>query len=204
MRSSAVICCLLLLVASACGGAARVEPSAAPSSDPDPAAQAPAGPVLFDPEQLIFPPEDMPLAGAEVARDAPIAAHGWERQFALPASPDFRWFTVQLFVNEPDVTAASFVGGHACGTVSWPTELPTATAVALTPAVAPASACRYAFADGSRVLYYTTAFRNVGILVGTQPRRDEVTDDLAVAWAASLARMQIAIIGNVLTRAAAR
>lgn len=197
-----VLACLLLVAASACGGAARAQPSAPPAAGP--AASAPAGPIVFDPEQLIFPPEDLPLPGAEVARDAPIAAHGWERQFALPRSPDFRWFNVRLFVNEPDVTASAFVAAHDCDTITWPTDRPAVKELVAPSGGDPAVACRYAFEDGARVVYYTTAFRNVGIQVGAQPRRVEVSDDLAVQWSASLARMQVAIIAEVLQRAAAR
>lgn len=195
--------CVVLLVASACGGAPRVEPSPAPTDDPSAGLVAPLGPVLFEPEQLIFPPEDFPLTGAEVSHDAPVAVHGWEREFSLPASPDFRWFTVRLFVLEPDVTAARFVADNGCGSVLWADERPAAKELLAPRAGDAASACRYVFTDGGRVLYLATGYRNVGILVGTQPRRDEVTDALAVDWLGSLARRQIAIIGAVLAKSSA-
>ncbi|HEX9436930.1 MAG TPA: hypothetical protein VGA16_07210 [Candidatus Limnocylindria bacterium] len=196
--------CLALLVAPACGAAVRVDPSPAPSADPSAGLAVPAGPVLYEPEQLIFPPEDFPLAGAEVARDAPIAARGWERQFALNGSPDFRWFIVRVYVLEPDVPSAKFVSENDCDSIAWPGEKPIVERIKAPPRSGDdARACTYAFPDGQRVLYYVTGYRNVGIVVGTQPRRDEMTDGLALDWITSLARRQIAIIGGVLTRASA-
>jgi hypothetical protein len=58
----------------------------------------------------------------------------------------------------------------------------------------------YRFADGQRVVYYMTGYRNVGVVVGAQPRREEMTDGLALDWVTSLARRQIAIIGGVLAK----
>lgn len=194
---------IVLLVASACAQVRAPDPTPAPTTDPSAGLNVPAGPVLYEPEQLIFPPEDFPIGGLEVARDAPIAVHGWERQFALPASPDFRWFTVRLFVLEPDVTSTRFVADNGCGSVAWPGESPTAKEVLAPRSGDGASACRYDFGDGGRVLYYTTGYRNVGILVAAQPRRDAVGDALAVDWLASIARRQIAIIGGLLARSSA-
>lgn len=191
----------LVLVVSACGGAVVTDPTSAPASDPTAALVVPDGPVLYEPEQLIVPPEVFPLSAAEVARDAPIATHGWEREFATPASPDFRWFTVRLFVLEPDVPATTFVRDNGCGSVSWPDERPSAKELLAPRSGDGATACQYLFADGARVLYYATGYRNVGILMATQPRRGEVSDGLAVDWLAALARQQIAIIGGVLSAA---
>lgn len=145
-----------------------------------------------------------PFAGAEVARDAPVATHGWERQFTTPASVDFRWFTVRLFILEPDVAGSTFVRDNGCGTVSWPGERPAVKELIAPHSGEDASACRYGFSDGARVLYYTTGYRNVGIEVATQPRREEVNDELAVGWLAALARQQIAIIGGILASNALR
>lgn len=198
------VLCLALLVASACGGASPAEPSPAPTGDPTAGLAVPAGPVLFEPEQLIYPPEDFPLAGAVVARDAPIAAHAWERQFALESSPDFRWFIVRLYVLEPDIPSATFVKDNGCESVTWPGERPIVEQIKSPPPSGDgARACMYTFPDGQRVLYYLTGYRNVGVVVGTQPRREEVTDGLALDWIASLARRQIAIIGGVLTKSSA-
>ena len=188
---------LVLFVASACGGAAATEPTRPPATDPLAGLSVPPGPVVYEPEQLIMPPEEF-LLKAEVARDAPIAIHGWERQFATPSSPDFRWFTIRLYVLEPDIPPSRFVEENGCGAVVWPEEEP-ATFEAPT-GTAESRACRYEFGDGARVLYYTSGFRNVGLLVGAQPRRDEVTDRIAVEWLAALARNQVAIIGKVLAR----
>lgn len=189
-----------LILASACGGPRATEPSPPPATDPTAAVVAPDGPVVYEPEQLILPPELFPFRGVEVARDAPVATHGWERQFATPASADFRWFTVRVFVLEPDVPATAFVRDNGCGSVSWPDERPSAKELLAPRAGDGATACGYRFADGSRVLYYASGYRNVGIVVGTQPRRDEVNDALAVDWLAALAKQQIAIIGGVLAR----
>ncbi|MBI2324696.1 MAG: hypothetical protein HYU87_07020 [Chloroflexi bacterium] len=196
-----VLMCLALLATWACGGAIRVEPSPAPTGDPTVGLTVPAGPVLFEPEQLIFPPEAFPLGGVEVARDAPIAAHAWERQFALHSSPDFRWFVVRLYVLEPDIPSSKFVGDNDCDSMTWEGERPLIEQIKAPPRSGDgARACLYQFPDGQRVLYYTTGFRNVGIVVGTQPRREEMTDGLALDWIASLARSQIAIIGGVLAK----
>lgn len=195
---------IALLVSSACGGARSVEPSPAPADDPSAGLAVPAGPVLYEPEQLIFPPEDFPLPAAAVARDAPIAVHGWERQFAMPSSLDFRWFVVRLYVLEPDVPSSKFVRENDCDTISWPGERPLIEQVKVPPRSGDdARACLYKFPDGQRVLYYMTGYRNVGIVVGTQPRREEMHDGLALDWIASLARHQIAIIGGVLARSSA-
>lgn len=198
-----VLLCVALLAASGCGGAVRVEPSPAPTGDPTAGLTVPAGPVIFEPEQLIFPPEAFPLGGAEVARDAPIAAHAWERQFALRSSPDFRWFVVRLYVLEPDVPSSKFVSDNDCDSMTWDGERPTIERIAAPPRSGDdARACLYQFQDGQRVLYYMTGFRNVGIVVGTQPRREEMTDGLALDWIASLARSQIAIIGGIVAKRA--
>lgn len=199
-----IVLCISLLAASACGGAARVDPSPAPTGDPTAGLTVPAGPVLLEPEQLIYPPEDFPLAGAAVARDAPIAAHAWERQFALQSSPDFRWFVVRLYVLEPDIPSSKFVSDNDCASISWDGEKPLVEQIGSPPRAGDGSrACSYRFADGQRVLYYMTGYRNVGVVVGTQPRREEMTDGLALDWIASLARRQIAIIGGVLAGSSA-
>ena len=190
---------LVLLVASACSGPGAADPSPPPSAVPVEGVIVPPGPVLFEPEQLIFPPEVFPLA-AEVSRDAPLVVRAWERQFTTSASPDFRWFTVRLYVLDPDVASSGFVAENGCGSVTWTGERPTAKELVAPPAGDGARACGYGFGDGSRVLYYATAYRNVGLLVATQPRRDAVTDALALDWLAAIAREQIAIIGGVLVK----
>lgn len=188
--------CAVLLIASACGGAAVVPPTPAPTVEPTAGLAVPDGPVLFEPEQLIYPPEVFPIRDAGVTRDAPIAIHGWERQFTTAASPDFRWFTVRLFVLEPDVAPESFVKENGCGSVTWPAESP--AAIPLAPAATDAAGCAYTFSDGARAVYLATGYRNVGVLVGTQPRRDAVSNALAADWLAALARNQIRIIQKVL------
>lgn len=189
---------LALLVASACAPARAADPSPPPSGDPTAGLAAPAGPVLFEPEQLIYPPEEFPLPGIEVARDAPLGVHGWERQLATPSSADFRWFTVRLFVLEPDVGTGHFLADNGCGSVIWPGEQPAPYGLAAPRSGDGAQACGYRFADGARVLYYATGYRNVGLLVATQPRRPEVSDELGVEWLTAIARGQIAIIARVL------
>lgn len=193
---------LVALVAAACGGQPRAEPpTPAPAGDPTAALAVPAGPVLFDPEQLIYPPEDFPLA-SDVGRDTAIGTRAWERQFVPRTSIDFRWFVVRLYVLEPDVPSAKFVAENDCETISWDGERPAIERLS-TPATADGSrACVYRFGDGQRVLYYMTGYRNVGVVMGTQPRRAEVGDGLAVDWLSSLAKRQIAIIGGVLAKRA--
>lgn len=189
---------LVLLVASACSAPPAVDLTPAPSVDPTAGLAAPAGPVLFEPEQLIFPAEVFPLP-AEVERDGPLSARGWERQFATAASRDFRWFAIRLYVLDPDVRSERFVADNGCGSITWPEERPSAQDLKAPPSGDGARACGYRFSDGARVLYYATGFRNVGILVGTQPRRDAMTDPLAVDWLAAIARQQIAIIGKAVS-----
>jgi hypothetical protein len=82
--------------------------------------------------------------------------------------------------------------------VLWPDEQPSLKDLDPPRTGDAARACRYGFGDGARVLYLATGYRNVGILVATQPRRDQVTDDLAVKWLTAIARKQIAIIGHVM------
>ncbi len=189
---------IVIVVVSACGGAAKGDPTPPPPTDTAPAIAVPAGPVLYEPEQIVLPPEDFPIKDAPVARDAPIATHGWERQFATESSPDFRWFTVRVFVMDADVPASTFVKDNACGSVTWPDERPLADKLTAPNAGDASLACLYTFKDGMRVLYLTTGYRNVGLLVGTQPRRDIVSNSLAVEWTAAIARLQISIIEKVL------
>jgi len=188
---------IALLLASACAAPRVVLPSNPPAVD-TPTVTIPAGPILFEPEQLIFPPEDFPLADAEVARDAPVKSHGWERQFVTPSSVDFRWFTVRLFVLEPDVSGPRFVAENGCGAVQWD-ETPTSAELDPPLTGEAARACRYTFRDGSRALSLTTGFRNVGMLLTTQPRRTEMSDELTLRWLSALGQKQIAIIGRVMT-----
>jgi len=191
--------CLAVAVATACGGAAEAaDPSPAPTLDPAAALDVPVGPVLFEPEQLILPPEEFPLSGFSVARDEPIGDRTWERQFASATSPDFHWFTVRLYVLEPDVASTTFIEENGCDTVKWPDEVPDVREADAAPTGDGSRACRYEFIDGQRVLYHTTGYRNVAIVIGTQPRRDRMTDRLALDWLAAMARHQIAIIGRVL------
>jgi hypothetical protein len=191
---------VLLLAGSACRSPLSAPPTAPPATDPLAGFAVPDGPVVFEPEQLIFPPEVFPLPEVEVSRDAPLGKHGWEREFSTRASPDFRWFTVRLFVLEPDVASARFVADNECASISWPGESPKIEQVKFPPRAGDAArACLYGFADGQRVLYYVTGYRNVGILVGTQPRRDEMNDGLALDWVVAVARQQIAIIGKVVS-----
>ena len=170
---------ITLLIASACAAPRAVAPSNPPTVDTT-SLSVPAGPVLFEPEQLIFPPEEFPIEDTQVARDAPVGTHGWERQFLTPSSVDFRWFTVRLFVLEPDVSGPRFVAENGCGAVSWSDETPSASELDPPRTGDAARACRYTFRDGSRVLYLTTGYRNVGMLLATQPRRAEMTDDLSL------------------------
>jgi len=191
--------CLAVAVATACGGAAEAaDPSPAPTLDPAAALDVPVGPVLFEPEQLILPPEEFPLSGFSVARDEPIGDRTWERQFASATSPDFHWFTVRLYVLEPDVASTTFIEENGCDTVKWPDEIPDVREADAAPTGDGSRACRYEFIDGQRVLYHTTGYRNVAVVIGTQPRRDRMTDRLALDWLAAMARHQIAIIGRVL------
>ena len=192
------ILALALLAASACSSALSAPPTAPPSTDPLAGVAVPDGPVTLEPEQLIFPPEAFPFPAAEVSRDFPIGKRGWEREFVTRASPDFRWFAVRLFVLEPDVPSSRFVADNECASISWLGEHPRIEQVKVPPRTGDAArACLYAFPDGQRVLYYVTGYRNVGILVGTQPRRDEMNDGLALDWVVAVARQQIAIIGKV-------
>lgn len=187
------------VLAAGCGGAVEAaDPSPAPSSDPSAVLDVPAGPILFEPEQLILPPEEFPLANFAVSRDEPIGGRAWERQFASATSPDFHWFTVRLYVLEPDVRSTTFIEENGCDTVQWPGERPDVRDAEAAPTGDGSRACRYEFADGQRVLYHTTGYRNVAIVVGAQPRRDRMTDRLALDWIAALAQHQIAIIGRVL------
>lgn len=188
---------LAIAVATACGGAAEAaDPSPAPTLDPPAAVNVPAGPILLEPEQLILPPEMFPLRGFSIARDEPIGGRTWERQFASATSPDFHWFTLRLYVLEPDVPSTRFIEENGCDTVRWPDEVPDASEVDTTTTGGGSRACRYEFSDGERVLYHTTGYRNVAIVVGTQPRRDRMTDQLALDWLAAMARHQIAVIGR--------
>jgi hypothetical protein len=192
--------CLAVVVATACGGAVE----AADPSPPPPTLGAvaglevPPGPILFEPEQLIMPPEEFPLAEFSVARDEPIGGRAWERQFASATSPDFHWFTVRLYVLEPDVASTTFIKENGCDTVQWPDERPDVRDADAAPTGDGSRACRYEFNDGQRVLYHTTGYRNVAIVVGAQPRRERMTDRLALYWLAAMARHQIAIVGRVL------
>lgn len=198
MVSRAVLT-LVVLVAAACAPApaapepARTAPTALAGVE-----SVPPGPILFEPEQLILPPEEFPLAGFEVARDAPLIGHGWERQFASTGSPDFKWFTIRLFLLEPDVPSSVFIAGHGCDAIQWSDERPVSRELDPPPSGDGARACRYDFTDGLRVLYHTTGYRNLGIVVGMQPRRAEVTDRLALEWLAALATQQIGVVGRVL------
>lgn len=191
---------LILVVVTACGGARVVEPSQPPAVDPG-VGGVPAGPVLFDPEQLIYPPEEFPLKDIAVTHDAPVATRAWERQFETPSSVDFRWFTVRLLVLDPDVTGSRFVDENGCAAVTWPDEQPTIAELDPPRTGDAARACRYAFRDGGRVLYLVTGYRNVGMFVATQPRRAEMGDDLSLRWLSAIAQKQIAIIGRVMATA---
>jgi hypothetical protein len=195
--------CAVLAAASACGGpsaAAPEPPTLPPTADPVAGLAIPEGPVLFEPQEIVLPADEFPLAGFTVARDLPItsAARAWERQFASPTSPDFHWFLVRLYVLDPDVSSKAFIEENGCDTVQWPDERPDVREIEATPSGDGARACRYEFTDGQRVLYHTTGFRNVAVVVGAQPRRDRMTDRLALDWLSALARHQIAIIGRVL------
>lgn len=190
---------MALVLVAACGGEAAVpDPSVPPAEDPLAPLDVPTGPVLFKPDELILPANEFPLAGFKVGRDQPLTALAWERQFVSPDSPDFHWFTVRIYVLEPDVPSAKFIKENGCETVKWPAEPPAVREVDASPSGEPARACRYEFVDGQRVLYHTTGYRNVGIVVGLQPRRERISDRLALDWLAALARRQTAVIGRFL------
>lgn len=202
-RRAVLAACLSLLIATACGGQSPVAPT--PAATPPPTAAIvdgiPSGPILFEPQQLILPPEEFPLSGFEVALDTPRPERSWERQFMSAASRDFKWFTVRLFLLEPDMPSSAFIADHGCDAIKWEGETPSWKELAPRPSGDGSRACRYDFADGLRVLYHTTGFRNLGIVVGMQPRRAEVTDEIALEWLASLAKQQIGIVGRVLKSA---
>lgn len=190
--------CAVLVAASACGGTVTPEPSLPPTEDPIASLEVPVGPILYEAEQLILPAEEFPLADFTVARDEPLADRAWERQFVSSSSPDFHWFTVRVYVLDPDVRSTKFIEDNGCDTVQWPAERPAVNEVDAAYSGDGARACRYEFLDGGRVLYHTTGYRNVGIVVGAQPRRDRMTDRLVLDWLAAMARHQIAIIGRIL------
>lgn len=190
--------CLLAVAASACGGAVGGRPTPAPTAEPSAGLAVPPGPVLFEPQQLIMPPEVFPIRGSAVSRDVSVPGRGWDREFTTAGSPDFRWFNIRLFVLDPDVPATSFVNENGCGSVTWPTEIPTADTLVAPSVGDDATACLYTFRDDARVLYVTTGYRNVGLLVGTQPKRDLVSDALAIEWASAIARQQISIVEKIL------
>lgn len=157
--------------------------------------------VNLRPEQVIMPPEQLPLSGYRVDRDGPIGA-GWGRNFATTVrTSDYYWvyFFVEILPST-DAALAAIAAEQSCTYQGAGGEtLVAASRVSAPPIGDAAAACRFTFSGGSRTFFYATSSRNVGIAVSANVI-SSLSDTAALNEVISLARAQLGIIDRAAPR----
>lgn len=157
-------------------------------------------PVLLNADQVIMPPDQIPLAGYVVSRDQRSGAFGWTRQFHSNTA-SYWYLSFEVQVLRASTRATEEIARTTC---DWTfSDGPPLTAGEISAEVIGdgAKACRYTFADDrADWIVYTTGSRNVVVEVGVEPRLVSISTAGAAAQAVSLARRQLALIDQVAPR----
>jgi hypothetical protein len=155
--------------------------------------------VLLNADQVIMPPERVPLAGYVVSRDERFGPFGWQRQF-YSTTANYWYLSFQVLVLRTNTPATDELARTTC---NWTfTNGPPLTASEISAEVIAdgAKACRYTFANNGQWVVYTTGSRNVVVEVGVSPRLSSISTASAAAQAVALARLQLALIEGVSPR----
>jgi serine/threonine protein kinase len=157
-------------------------------------------PVLLNADQVIMPPEQVPLAGYVVSRDQRSGAFGWTRQF-YSTGANYWYLTFEVTVLRASAPATEELARTTCDWTFTGGQPLTAREIGAEVIADGAKACRYTFANNtSEWVVYTTGSRNVVVEVGVSPRLSSITTAAAAAQAVSLARLQLALIERVSPR----
>jgi hypothetical protein len=151
-------------------------------------------------DQVIMPPEQVPLAGYVVSRDQRSGAFGWTRQF-YSTGANYWYLTFEVTVLRASAPATEELARTTCDWTFTGGQPLTAREIGAEVIADGAKACRYTFANNtSEWVVYTTGSRNVVVEVGVSPRLSSITTAAAAAQAVSLARLQLALIERVSPR----
>jgi serine/threonine protein kinase len=174
----------------------RVLSSALPSVAPSPTPRQ----VEFRPEQLIMPPERLPVTGYEVRVDEAYPDTGrepqWRRVFAPKVAGEYGNIEFRVGVQEPGRSIRP-----SCDGWTWAPTQPTETTLVTTaPALGDRSVlCRFRFSDGTRWFVSWVADRNVETITYLFAKLS-ATDTAATDLVLSLSQTQLAIIAGVAPR----
>lgn len=157
-------------------------------------------PVTFRPEELIMPPEELPVAQYDVTLDQAHPDTGrepqWRRVFTPSASREYGIIEFRIGVLEPGRSVTP-----GCQGWTWTPNQPTET-TAITSAATLGDRsvlCRFRFSDGTRWYVSWVAERNaeaITYLVAKVGATDAAATDLVM----SLSGKQVAIIARVAPR----
>ena len=157
-------------------------------------------PVAFRPEELIMPPEELPVTQYEVTLDQAYPDTGrepqWRRVFTPRVSWEYGIIEFRLGVLEPGGSVTP-----SCQGWTWTPNQPTETTAITTAATLGDRSvlCRFRFSDGTRWLVSWVADRNaeaVTYLVAKIGATDAAATDLVL----SLSQKQLAIITRLAPR----
>ena len=168
--------------------------SAVPSPSPTPRQ------VSFKPEQLIMPPEELPVGGYEVRTDEAYPDTGrepqWRRIF-VPRASGGPYGNIEFRVGVLDP------GKHVtpgCDGWTWRPEQPTDVTALTSATLGDRSVlCRFRFSDGTRWFVSWVAERNVETITYLLARVT-ATDAAATDLVLTLSQRQLAIISRVAPR----
>ena len=168
---------------------------------PEPTAATPtARPITYRPEQLIMPPEELPVSGYDVSVDQAYPDTGrepqWRRVFAPTESSEYGLIEFRVGVLEPGQQITP-----GCDGWTWQPSDPTETTTITSAATLGDRSvlCRFRFADGTRWFVSWVADRNseaITYLVARIAATDAGASDLTLR----LAQRQIEIITRVAPR----
>ena len=155
--------------------------------------------VTFKPEQLIMPPEDLPVSGYEVRTDEAYPDTGrepqWRRIFQPKTSGQYGAIEFRVGVLEPGRSISP-----GCDGWSWRPDQPTETTAVATATLGDKSVlCRFRFADGTRWFVSWVAERNIETITYLLAKAT-ATDAAATDLVLTLSQKQLAIVSRVSPR----
>ena len=173
----------------------RLVPSPVPTVSASPTPR----PISFRPEQLIMPPEDLPVSGYDVLVDEnykrPSGEPQWRRQFSPRTTSEYGIIEFRISVFEPGRSITPDCQGFTW-TGTQPAETSTLTAATLGDR---SVLCRFRFSDGTRYFVSWAAERNADVITYLFARVN-AADASATDLVLRLAQKQISIVTGLAPR----
>ncbi|MBI2325630.1 MAG: protein kinase [Chloroflexi bacterium] len=156
--------------------------------------------VAFKPEQLIMPPEELPVSGYEVRTDEAYPDTGrepqWRRIFQ-PKSTSGQYGPIEFRIGVLEPGRSISPG---CDGWNWKPEQPTESGTVASAALGDKSVlCRFRFSDGTRWFVSWVAERNVETITYLFAKIS-ATDAAATDLVLRLSQQQLAIVSRVSPR----